>query len=385
LIGVLAALPLLLPRQRDRTGYRSLVLLSGFVLLFTVMMSLPPKKFDRYILPIFPALDILAAVGLLAIWQWAGTRWKWHADSGQSKMSALTLAAFSLLLAGNLAWYHPYELAFYNPLLGGGPAAARLIPVGWGEGMAQAGHYITARWNGCHRPVASWFQPTLAPFVCTPVLHLSEAANPGRVDYAVLYIDQMQRNNEPEVTAMLQEHAPVHTVRIHGIDYAAVYQLPRPLAHSSSAVFGEAIRLHSYEIDSSAVRSSGSLTLTLQWQARAPISEDYMLFVHVFDAQGRRIGQIDVPPGGPNVPTSTWQPGHYVTWYHPIPIAADAPAGACRVSLGLSTPQDFARLPLQEVSPANRAGGSDGRDNLGNLDNLDAGANALLLEPCSLP
>ena len=36
----------------------------------------------------------------------------------------------------------PHYLAYYNPLLGGAPAAARLIPVGEGEGLREAAEWL---------------------------------------------------------------------------------------------------------------------------------------------------------------------------------------------------------------------------------------------------
>jgi 4-amino-4-deoxy-L-arabinose transferase-like glycosyltransferase len=365
-IGLLAVLAAVLAwRKHAVLPVRGLLPLLLFVALFVVMLTIPPKKFDRYALPIFPTLNILAATGLVWLWQGAQARLPW-----QWLTRYLLPAGLSLWIVATLLWYHPYELAYYNPLLGGGPTAARLIPVGWGEGMAQAGRYIRARWNGCDRPVASWFEPVLQPFVCTPVLRLREAAEPGRVDYAVLYIDQVQRNNEPEVTAMLQERQPVHTVRIHGIDYARVYQLPLPLENQSGATFGPDIRLHSYEIDTAALRSSEVLTVTLQWQALADIATDYAMFAHVLDSQGRRVGQIDVPPGGPRAPTSIWQAGHYITWHHPVPVAPELAPGTYWLSLGLYHPADAARLPLRGTAPP---------------DAPDDGADALLLGPILLP
>jgi 4-amino-4-deoxy-L-arabinose transferase-like glycosyltransferase len=370
LVGLLAAGVVLL-RGRAVPGRAALLLLLAFVLLFTLMLSLAAKKFDRYLLPIFPVLNILAAVGLVGLWRGA-QQWASAASSRLRQAARYVLpAALALLLLANTLWYHPYYLAYYNPLLGGGALAARLIPIGWGEGLAEAGRYISAQLNGCDRPVASWFQPALEPFTCAPVVHLREAARPGRVDYVVQYIDQRQRENVPEISAMLRPLSPVHTVRIHGIDYAHIYQLPLPLAHATAAEFAPGIRLHSYELDSAALRSSGVLTLTTQWQAQVPLQQDYMLFVHVLDEQGNRVGQIDAPPGGPPALTSAWNPGHYVTWYHPVPVPRDLPAGRYWVALGLYDAQDFARLPLQSPPPPPQA--------------PDDGAHALLLGPLLLP
>jgi hypothetical protein len=361
LAGVLALGAAVAGRGAAPQGLAAALLLLAFMLLFVGVLSVPPKKFDRYLLPIFPALCILAAAG----WVWLLARLPLP-----GRLEPLAWGALLLAQAATLLWYHPYYLAYYNPLLGGGPAAVRAIPVGWGEGMAQAGAYIRAQHNGCDRPVASWFEPVLEPFVCTPVLRPRVIFEPGRVDYAVLYIDQLQRNNEPRAIERLRGISPVHTVRLHGIDYARIYQLPRPLAQESGAAFGPAIRLHSYEIDTADLRQSGVLTLTTQWQARAPIEQDYLMFAHVLDEQGQRIAQIDVPPGGPDVPTSAWNAGHYVTWYHPLPLRADLPPGTYWLAVGLYDPASAARLPLDNARPPAEA--------------PDDGSGALLLGPVKI-
>jgi len=43
---------------------RTLLALLGFALYFGAVMNIEPKQFDRYLLPIWPALEILAAAGL---------------------------------------------------------------------------------------------------------------------------------------------------------------------------------------------------------------------------------------------------------------------------------------------------------------------------------
>ncbi|NJN66170.1 MAG: glycosyltransferase family 39 protein [Chloroflexaceae bacterium] len=322
-----------------------LALLALYALLFLAMMSLPPKKFDRYVLPVFPALTIIAASGLVRLAGLVG--------SGTSRLlrPPLMVATAAVGLGGHLLWYHPYELAYYNPLLGGGATAVEALPVGWGEGYEQAGVFISAQPNGCERPTATWFAPVLYRFLCNHwVVPLDAVFEPGTVDYAVLYIDQIQRDNKPHATAMLRTTLePLHTVWIHGIPYAEVYQLPLPNAHRVDADFGPAIRLRGYDLATSAVRTSGVMTLTLQWEPQGPgtIAEDYQMLVHVLDASGSRVGQIDVPPGGPRAPTSTWLPNSYITWIHPVPVPPDLPAGSYYVAVGLYRPDDFARLPVR--------------------------------------
>ncbi|HEY2990446.1 MAG TPA: glycosyltransferase family 39 protein, partial [Candidatus Binatia bacterium] len=74
--------------------------LALFAALFALAISLPAKKFDRYALPIFPALDILAAVGLTSILDFRF----WIFDSLKAKIgnSKIGWSVVVLLLAANL-------------------------------------------------------------------------------------------------------------------------------------------------------------------------------------------------------------------------------------------------------------------------------------------
>jgi len=46
--------------------------------------------------------------------------------------------------------------------------------------------------------------------------------------------------------------------------------------------------------------------VTLFWQARGDVAEDYVAFVHLLDDEGRLIAQRDGEPVGGSRPTSTW-------------------------------------------------------------------------------
>jgi hypothetical protein len=84
----------------------------------------------------------------------------------------------------------------------------------------------------------------------------------------------------------------------------------------------------------------------------------------VLDASGQRVAQVDVPPAGPDMPPTAWQPGRSITWVHPIFVPADLPPGTYWLALGLYDPQDFTRLPVVPEPPPAAP---------------DAGGNALLL------
>jgi 4-amino-4-deoxy-L-arabinose transferase-like glycosyltransferase len=353
---------------QNQEGRHVLLVLLAFVLLFVLMMSVPAKKFDRYALPIFPALDILAASGLL--WLWDGLRrikTKNKEQRTDRRVGSLLCSLFFVLVGVNLAWYHPYELAYYNPLLGGGPAAARLIPVGWGEGLELAGAYITAQPDGAEQTVATWYRPALKPYIPGTLVPLGDLLIPNKVGYAVLYIDQVQRRDDAAATDWLRAHLkPVHTVRIHGIDYAEIYRVPAQPAHAIEADFGPAIHFRGYDLDASTA-ARGFVRLTVHWQAQDRVAGDMMLFVHVLDARGQRVGGIDVPPGGAGAPTSQWQAGGYVSAVLQVPLQHVPEDGW--IAIGLYDPHDGARLELR--APPQPGAPADG-------------PNALLLGPLKL-
>lgn len=347
----------------------TLGLLTFFVMFFLVVLNIAAKKFDRYALPLFPALDILAAAGWVWLLRQIGSG---HHLLAKLRHPKLGWGLAVLGLAANLAWYHPYELAYYNPLLGGGPVAERTLLIGWGEGLEQAGAYIAAQTTDCDQPVVVGYDFLIKPFICNPIVAHTYLLNPEQAGYAVFYISHLQRQHVQSYADALAQHGPpAHVVEIHGITYALIYALEPPVAHPLAADFGPALHLRGYNLDSSALQATGSLTLTLQWQAQATMNEDYNLFVHVFDTDGNRVGQIDVPLGGSQGLTSAWQPRAYITQTQPVPLPAALPPGTYQVALGVYHPRDMTRLPLstEAAQPDALLGGND----------------ALLLDPIILP
>jgi hypothetical protein len=76
LLGLLM-LPIAWRRMREiAPTRRDLALLALYVIVFVAAMSLFPKKFNRYVEPVFPALDVLAAVGIVGVGSWElGVGW----------------------------------------------------------------------------------------------------------------------------------------------------------------------------------------------------------------------------------------------------------------------------------------------------------------------
>lgn len=348
IVGLLAA-PAALAGWREQTGRRRvLALLALFAVLMVAALSVLAKKFDRYALPVFPALDIIAAAGLVRMAGYAAGLGRWLGRRTAAPLlrpAAWALAAGALAL--HVAWYHPYELAYYNPALGGGRLAQRVVPVGWGEGYELAGAYIMEQPDACERPIAVWYRVLVERFVCANTIPMREFGAGQETGYVILYIDQIQRGYYPDALARLARlPAPLHTVRVHGIDYAHIYQMPPPPLRPVDARFGGAIRLQGYDIEVDRGADPARITLDLQWQALRRVSEDFSMFAHVIAPNGERVAQVDVPAGDPRQPTSDWEPNQYVTQHQTIPLPRNLPAGPYWIEVGVYESDSLKRLPL---------------------------------------
>lgn len=125
--------------------------LLAFAVLFGVGMSLGAKKHDRYLLPAFPPLALAAALGMDTV-----------ADQYTRRSVArpdLPIIVLQVIIALVFA---AYPLAYANPLLGGPWVAARVLPVGWGEGMGIAASRLNQLRGANHLTIAAANVPSFA-------------------------------------------------------------------------------------------------------------------------------------------------------------------------------------------------------------------------------
>jgi hypothetical protein len=199
------------PKSRLRAGWMLV-----FVLGFGLMMTLGPKKFDRYLLPVFPILVILASLG------W----WLLVSRIGKPLVRAAISAFLVVLLAFPLVSVYPYPLAYYNPLLGGGAAAQRSVMVGNGEGMDQAARWLTAQPDAANLRVSAHSWDILTGLIPTDGEPLREGV-PDDADYIVTYGRRIQMHRwGPSLEKYLAAHPPVYTVWINGIEYVHIHPGP---------------------------------------------------------------------------------------------------------------------------------------------------------------
>jgi hypothetical protein len=98
----------------------------------------------------------------------------------------------------------------------------------------------------------------------------------------------------------------------------------------------------------SPVAAGQALPVELQWQTAAPLAEDYHVFIHLLDRQGRMVAQADGQPGQWTRPTTSWRVGETVVDRHGLWISPEMPAGYYQLRLGLYRPGDGRRLHLPD-------------------------------------
>jgi hypothetical protein len=224
-LGLVALLALGWHMRRLLRGRWGVVLgLAAYGVGFLLFVTASPKKFDRYALPVVPVLQLLAGLG----WWLLFRRLRPFLAVGRPWVSA----AAGLALLGLWQWsapasVAPYYIAYFNPLLGGGPAAAGLVMVGNGEGMDQVADYFNALPNVQDlRVVAHSFDLLEAKCRCDGE-PLRESPPPN-ADYLVLYGRRIQlRRWGPGLEQYLQGREPIHRVWINGIQMAQIYRGPR--------------------------------------------------------------------------------------------------------------------------------------------------------------
>ncbi|NJN68089.1 MAG: hypothetical protein HC884_15945 [Chloroflexaceae bacterium] len=346
--------------EERRTESRSLTALAGFGVLFVVGLTLFPKKLDRYLVPAFPALDILAAAGLV----WGIEKLARSTRRGTQGVRYGSLALLVVVSLLNAAWYHPYAIVAGNQVFGGARTGAWAFLSGWGEGLDQVAAWLNQQPDITEVVTVTRLRSVLSPFLRTGAYATAEQGRlPDGAGYVVIYLRDLQRPLPPPYDQFYGRTLPLHAVTIHGVDYAWIYHVPpRDLPHPLDVTFGSVVRVSGYELDPASVRASGVLTLTMQWQALAPFPESVNLFVHVLDPQGQKVGQVDVPLSHLAQPTKRWQPGRYALWQYPVVLPPDLPPGTYWLALGLYHPDDFTRLLLDGSVAAPPDAPDDGGD-----------------------
>jgi hypothetical protein len=237
LIGLVLALSAFLFRKRlafPHERQRAAAILFLFALSFSIFMSLGDKKFDRYLLPAFGPLYLVAAVGY---YTWLDSTRNFIAtqpwsQSGRRANLLMWCSMVGIVLAGAVGTVisFPYTISYYNPWFGGSEKASAVMQVGWGEGLDQAARYLNGKPDANQLKVMSWYPD--GPFSHYFVGRANMQEFPPdpqllpKLDYVVIYTHQWQRQlPSAEFLDFFARLTPEHSVWINGIEYARIYRM----------------------------------------------------------------------------------------------------------------------------------------------------------------
>ena len=204
-----------------------------FTVSFFLFVTASPKKMVRYMLPVFPIINIFVAYGLLWLWR---KLTRPNFTSGLRRRNGVLYGVVFVVQGWLILTSFPYYFSYFNPLLGGGSVAQRVMGFSWGEGFDRAAAFLN------EQPAPENLTVTvcrgksmLTPFFSgNAVLPCAKVEQILDADYTVYYLWTRQVYPTDYYWPYFRDHqTPVYRSTISGVDYALVYA--RPYQHSVSA------------------------------------------------------------------------------------------------------------------------------------------------------
>jgi hypothetical protein len=330
-----------------------------FVALFVLFMTLGEKKQDRYILPVYPILSIVAAIGLVRILnpksQTPAPRAGARASNLRFSVSSLQVLLFVaiLLFQGALVVAnYPYYLTYYNPLLGGIRAAERAVTIGWGEGLELAAEYLNQKPDAEDMRVSAWYQSTFAPFFKGEAISYSKEKGKAMAgDYVVFYINQLQRRFPDDELFRYFEtrYQPEKIIPLKGVNYAVIYPGPG-IQHYVEDRVDEHRRVYrgiaallgwdwpdANDPNRPTVEAGNALPFRLYWEYLGKVPEERFFF-RLIGSDGKTWAEgISQPVSAENGDPATWRQGQIITEEGELVVPPGTPPGEYQLQIGFYT------------------------------------------------
>ena len=224
---------LFLWRKRHEEGYarqfRVALALVAVILLFTLCLSLTSKKFTRYLLPAFPMLEILAAIGFFEFLKWGyfyiDSRFGTETNFQKLTFSIVTILCLVLIQILPILRLHPYYSTYYN-LCFKLTDIRKIITIGGAAGIDLAAKYLNGKPNAQALDVQ--VSPLNGQFFFRYFIgqtHWADAGGEIVPDYEVVHILDSQLGRVPQTGMLNGELESVIT--LNGIDHVWIYRIPR--------------------------------------------------------------------------------------------------------------------------------------------------------------
>jgi len=133
------------------------------------------------------------------------------------------------------------------------------------------------------------------------------------------------------------------------VAYGASFGMGETGLQPLEAKLGEGLHLLGYRLYDSHAEPGNIIRLTLRWQAKERIGQDYKVFVHLLDGEGKIVGQRDSEPVGGSRPISGWGIGEEISDNYGIMLPEELPSGEYQLAVGMYDPTSGERLPIYEM------------------------------------
>lgn len=145
--------------------------------------------------------------------------------------------------------------------------------------------------------------------------------------------------------------------------YVFRYAPDAPPANALAETFGSALHLRGYEVAAAPpnnvfapaageIAAGSDLRVTLFWEVAAPLEQNYTVFVHALDGDGRLLAQHDSWPANGFRPTSVLPVGERVRDVHTFTLPETTTAEELTLRIGVYESGSGARLPLADGEEA---------------------------------
>ena len=345
----------LLPFRRGKYS-RMVWLLAAYVVCFTFQMGLSARKEPRYLLPVFPVLAMVAALGLAQSIEALGRILPWLKWRGLP--TALIVLALALQ-AGVVLPRHPYYGTHHNKLLGGSRVAQHILPLqDQGEGLDLAAQYLNTLPRAQQSRVL--IHPLGGELFDRTFIGFTNTTRDPWINYRVYYVNQVMRRLDSEGWEEAwnadRQAAPLWSVAFDGVTYVWVYGAPpeEPAAggpeYEANYRLGEHIRLKRVRLSDQTPAPGDSLTVVLIWESDGEVKENYTVFCHLLSASGELVAQQDGPPIYGVRPTPSWRAGEIIEDSHEISLDGDLAPGDYELSVGMYDAETMERLAAYDAA-----------------------------------
>lgn len=212
-------------KEKSISSIALLTSIASFLVWFS--LSSTGKMKDRYILPVWPFIMILAASGLIIILRFLLKRY-WENKKIAYSAAIIIIAAFA---ARPLIYFYPYHFLYYNKFIGDIKNAEKITLVSRGEGMKEAAEYLNQKPNAENLTVIVTYRDSFNAYFKGKVARLEDDEwrknkTPDGIDYVVFFVRGVQKKSFGSLyKRFVLNDIPEQVINLKGLDVAYIYKV----------------------------------------------------------------------------------------------------------------------------------------------------------------